>query len=506
MKLFLLCMLVGAVTAFAPLLKVQEPIPEQYIVKLKGDADLQSVIDKVKLHEIFDSRVKIRDTFEHVFKGFSARLTDGLVSMVRSLDAVEYIEQDGIMRKADIASWGLDRIDQFNSTLDDNYEPMNNGSSAHVYVLDTGITPTHEDFGDRAEAAYNAIDDGRTAEDCDGHGTHCAGTVAGTKYGVAKLAKVYGVRVLNCQGSGSTSDIVEAENWVIANHNHPAVASMSLGGGASQASDDGVMGMINAGIPVAVAAGNEDTFAGTKSPARTRAAVTVGATDSADTRASFSNYGACVDIFAPGVSITSARHNSYNGTETWSGTSMATPHVAGALAMMRAANATRTPAELKELLQEKSMNDKITSAEAYSPNLLLYVGQGKGGGSVPSEYGANTACGDTITTDGTKITPDGFPYFTKDDQDCSYLITAPEGKRAKVTFNYFAVEPKRLSGCWDQLHVYDGTSSSANLLGSHCGTTIIGPFTSTGTSLYLHFVTDVTVGYPGFEAVVTFVE
>ncbi|XP_071830942.1 extracellular serine proteinase-like [Apostichopus japonicus] len=505
MRVLLLCMLVGAAAAFAPLLKVDEPIAERYIVKLKGNADLENVISKVRLHEVFDKRVEVRHTFRKVFSGFSARLTDSLVSMLRNLDAVEYIEQEGVVRASAVASWGLDRVDQLALPLDDSYTPIGNGAGAHVYVLDTGINPTHVDFGGRAEAVFDPINDGQNGIDCNGHGTHCAGTIAGTTYGVANGVNVYGLRVLNCGGSGSTADITAADDWVAANGIRPAVASMSLGGGASQASDDGVMGMINAGVQVAVAAGNEDTYACTKSPARTIAAVTVGATDSTDTRASFSNFGACVDIFAPGVSITSAWYDSDTSTNTISGTSMACPHVAGALAVLHAADSSLTPAELKAAIQAKSISDKVIDAVEYSPNLLLYVGNGNGGGSVPEAFGPNTACGTTVTTSGTIITPPGFPFYTGDNLNCGYLLSAPAGSNVRVTFNYFAVEDRALNRCWDTLDIHDGSSSAASLIVSGCGSGIPGPYTSTGSDMYLNLVTDTSVGFPGFEALVEFV-
>jgi serine protease len=247
-----------------------------------------------------------------------------------------------------------------------------------AYVIDTGILAAHADFGGRVGAGFTAINDGRGSNDCNGHGTHVAGTVGGNTWGIAKGVQLFGVRVLGCTGSGSNSGVIAGVDWVTANHVKPAVANMSLGGGASSALDTAVNNSIAAGVFYAVAAGNDNANACNYSPARAANAMTVGSTTSTDARSSFSNFGTCVDIFAPGSSITSAWYTSNSATNTISGTSMASPHVAGVAALYLAGNTTASPSAVTTAINNNATLNKVTSAGTGSPNRLLYSQFGGG--------------------------------------------------------------------------------------------------------------------------------
>ena len=260
--------------------------------------------------------------------------------------------------------------------LSNTFDFSSTGSGAGViaYIVDTGVLSTHTDFVGRVASGFSAINDAvKTTEDCNGHGTHVAGTLAGTKYGVAKGATIVPVRVLNCQGSGSTSTVLAGLDWVVADHlSGPAVVNMSLGGKTSRAIDAAVVRVFTDGITVVVAAGNGNTNACNASPSRVEQAVTVGATNATDTRAPYSNFGKCVDLFAPGSYITSNWITSTTATNTISGTSMATPHVAGVAAVLLSRTPTLTPVQVSSLLASSATAGAIADAGARSPNLLLY--------------------------------------------------------------------------------------------------------------------------------------
>jgi subtilisin family serine protease len=241
-----------------------------------------------------------------------------------------------------------------------------------AYIIDTGILYSHSDFGGRARFGYDAVGSGGV--DCNGHGTHVAGTVGGNTYGVAKAVKLVGVRVLSCSGSGTTAGVIAGVNWVTQNAVKPAVANMSLGGGVSTTLDNAVASSISSGVTYALAAGNSTANACNSSPSRVASAITVGATTSTDAKASYSNYGTCLDIFAPGSSITSDWYTSSTATNTISGTSMASPHVAGAAALVLSANPSFTPAQVRDNLVSRSTPNVVTSPGTGSPNRLLFVG------------------------------------------------------------------------------------------------------------------------------------
>lgn len=289
---------------------------------------------------------------------------------------VRFVEQDRVVHmeatQKNPPSWGLDRIDQRAAKPSKSFTPMDDGSSVHAYVIDTGMRITHSEFGGRASYGYDFVDDDAVAADCNGHGTHVGGTIGGAHYGVAKKVKLVAVRVLDCEGSGTLSGVIEGVDWVTANAQKPAVANMSLGGGYSPSLEAAVQSSINSGVTYVVAAGNDDTNASNGSPSGLAAAITVGATDSVDRRAYFSNYGSVLDMFAPGVDIRSAYASGDTATAIMSGTSMASPHVAGAAALVLDAAPGYSPAQVRNYLVAKSTTGKVADPKG-SPNRLLFT-------------------------------------------------------------------------------------------------------------------------------------
>ena len=321
---------------------------------------------------------QVVDNYQATVRGFHARMTARQAGRLAADPAVQYVEQDATVNLASTTKqagpiWGLDRIDQQALPLSKSYSA---GSAAGVtaYVLDSGIRISHREFGGRASNGWDFIDRDPIADDCNGHGTHVAGTIGGSTYGVAKDVKLVGVRVLDCEGYGAFSAMIAGIDWVTAHASLPAVANMSIGSDPSRALDDAVNRSIAKGITYAVAAGNDNKDACGQSPADAPAAITVGAVDSSDRRASFSNYGRCLDLFAPGVRIKSASKSSNAATEFMSGTSMASPHVAGAAALVLGAHPGWTPAKVRDELVAHAGAGLVRSAGSGSANKLLYTG------------------------------------------------------------------------------------------------------------------------------------
>ncbi|RZG85220.1 S8 family peptidase [Acinetobacter pittii] len=351
-------------------------IKNQYIVILNKDVGSSNEFAQgiAKQHG-----GKVLQTYDAVLKGFAIYLPDvastAFVEAMKKNPKVVSVENDTIM-KIDATTqsnpdWGLDRIDQKNLPLDSAYSYLQTGSGTTAYIVDTGILYTHQQFSGRVLSGYTAISDGNGTNDCHGHGTHVAGTVGGSTYGVAKNVSLVPIRILGCDGSGASSNVIAGLDWILKNGKKPAVVNMSLGGEANASLDSAVENLFNNGYVMVVAAGNSNTDACSSSPARVSKAITVAATDSTDTRASYSNYGSCVDIFAPGSQINSSWIGSNTATKVLNGTSMATPHVVGVVAEMLQSTPTATPQTISNNLLNQASNNVVKNPSG-SPNRLLY--------------------------------------------------------------------------------------------------------------------------------------
>ncbi|UYQ64603.1 S8 family peptidase [Streptomyces peucetius] len=356
----------------APLHRSANAVPGRYIVTLSDTADSAAMTGEVGVKALF--------TYSSALRGFAADLSAEQLRQVRLLPGVVAVEEDATVKAvagapsslAPAASWGLDRIDQRRLPLDDGFTAGGSGQGVNAYILDTGIDYAHSEFGGRATFGYDAVGDGRRGQDCQGHGTHVAGTVGGRTYGVATEASLVSVRVLDCEGGGTASEVIAGMDWVAANAVQPAVLNASLGGGRSIAVNNAADALADSGVLPVVAAGNEAQNACNVSPASAERVLTVGATNSSDQETDFSNHGACLGLYAPGASIVSARLG--GGSVSLNGTSMASPHVTGVAALYKSEHPTANATEVAGWIIDKSTKGLVTGISPGSPNRLLYTG------------------------------------------------------------------------------------------------------------------------------------
>ncbi|MFI6129932.1 S8 family serine peptidase [Micromonospora sp. NPDC051141] len=463
-------------------------VPGSYIVVLKDGKASPAKVRSTASALAGEHGGSVRHVFSRALHGYSAAMDRRQAERLAADPAVAYVQQVQRWKTSGSQTtppWGLDRIDQLKPKTDGRYTYPATGAGVTAYVIDTGIDIDHEDFGGRASYGYDAVDGDDVAQDCNGHGTHVAGTVGGTKYGVAKDVDLVAVRVLDCDGSGRTDQVLAGIEWVTANAVKPAVANMSLGSDrVDQAINDAVARSIAAGVTYAVAAGNESADACTVSPASVPTAITVGATDRLDFRARFSNYGSCLDTFAPGAGIVSAEQGTTDGSVAMSGTSMASPHVAGAAALLLEAHPTWTPQQVRDSVVTTGIGGAVHDSMG-SLDRLLHLG------AVPTARGSYGLKARTngryvvAESAGTKpLVARGTTIGAWEKFDVVDAGGGLYGLRARVTNKFVTAESAGAKpliarsatiGAWEKFQIVDNTDGTVSLKATVNGRYVTAP-------------------------------